>query len=106
MLYLSTCMNCPRSKRMNGVTKRLAQSSNGEEESDEEIVDIVGASNGMIEVKKDQNGTGSANVLSATPLTFTNQKVKQEAVNFNRGQVIIIRFFIVYTLVCRLICLT
>jgi hypothetical protein len=72
---------------MNGVTKRHAQ-SNAVDESDDEIVDIVGAPNSMIEGKKDHNSTASANVLSATPLTFTNQKSKRETENFNRGQVI------------------
>lgn len=88
MLYLQTCNQCPRTKRMNGVTKRHAQ-SNGEEESDDEIVDIVGAPNSMVEVKKDPNSTASANVLSATPLTFTSQKSKHETESFNRGQVLI-----------------
>ncbi|KAI6191829.1 KRAB-A domain-containing protein 2-like protein [Aphelenchoides bicaudatus] len=82
MLYLGTCLNCPRNRRMNGVTKKsalgLAQSNN-EQESDEEV-DIA-------DVKKDPNSTGSVNVLSATPLTFTNQKLKHETVNFNRGQI-------------------
>lgn len=59
-----------------------------EDESDDDIVDIVGASNTLVETKKDQNNS-NAHVLSTTPLIFASQKrmTKQRTENFSRGQV-------------------
>ncbi|KAI6205242.1 hypothetical protein M3Y94_00770400 [Aphelenchoides besseyi] len=90
MAFLNTCKNCPRQKRMNGVTRRVIDENNEHEEEDMED-ELVETTMETAETKLVSNGQmASANAIHVQPLNIDfDQKpvVKYGNDRFTRGQI-------------------
>ncbi|KAI6173602.1 KRAB-A domain-containing protein 2-like protein [Aphelenchoides besseyi] len=89
-LFLNTCINCPRQKRMNGVTRRVIDENNEHEEEDVED-DSINTTMETTDTKLLSNGQmASANAIHVQPLNidFDPKPVaKYGNDRFTRGQI-------------------
>ncbi|CAD5234919.1 unnamed protein product [Bursaphelenchus xylophilus] len=83
MMFLTTCENCPRQRRMNGVTKKQLMTLQGFTSGDEDD-DLEDMEDDKDMGMPSTSAGANASVVSTTPLNIGFQKKDSET--FSRGQ--------------------
>lgn len=93
MIFLSTCVDCPRQRRMNGITRKnlimagglAANSCDDDDDMDDSDVDskVISSHQGIPSTSAGAN----ASVVSTVPLNMGFRAKKSDGEMFSRGQV-------------------